>query len=399
MAKKENKPKEITDWAFDTRAVRAGLSPTNEGEHSTPIFMTSSFLFDSAEQAEARFSGSEPGNIYSRFTNPSVRAFEERLTALERGEWCQGTASGMAAVTGLCLAVLQQGDHLIASRSIFGTINVLFDSILPRYGIEVTFVDLANVAEWQAAVQANTKLLFLETPSNPQTAIGDMRAIADVAHKAGAELAVDNCFCTPALQRPFEFGADYVIHSATKYLDGQGRCIGGAILGNNPEREEAIRKFVRTTGPTMSPFNAWVFAKGLEILSLRMKGHCENAQKVAEFLAAQPNVSKVYYPGLSTHPQHELAKAQQSGFGAIVSFEVEGGREAAWKIINNTQLISITANLGDTRSTITHPATTTHGRVSAEDKEKAGVTEGLIRVAVGLEDVNDIIKDIARGLA
>jgi O-succinylhomoserine sulfhydrylase len=391
--------KDISDWAFNTRAVRAGLAPTNEGEHSTPIFTTSSFLFDSAEQAEARFSGDEPGNIYSRFTNPSVRVFEDRLTALENGAWCQGTASGMAAVTGLCLAVLQQGDHLVASRSIFGTINVLFDSILPRYGIEVSFVDLADVADWQAAIKDNTKLLFLETPSNPQTAIGDLRAIADIAHQAGAELAVDNCFCTPALQRPFEFGADYVIHSATKYLDGQGRCIGGAILGNKPEQEETIRKFVRTTGPTMSPFNAWVFTKGLEILSLRMKGHCENAQKVAEFLNTQPNVKQVFYPGLSSHPQHELAKSQQSGFGAIVSFEVEGGREAAWKIINNTSMLSITANLGDTRTTITHPATTTHGRVSDEEKAKAGVTEGLIRIAVGLEDADDIIADIVRGLA
>lgn len=391
--------KDISDWAFNTRAVRAGLAPTNEGEHSTPIFATSSFLFDSAEQAEARFSGDEPGNIYSRFTNPSVRVFEDRLTALEKGAWCQGTASGMAAVTGLCLAVLQQGDHLVASRSIFGTINVLFDSILPRYGIEVSFVDLADVADWQAAIKDNTKLLFLETPSNPQTAIGDLRAIADIAHQAGAELAVDNCFCTPALQRPFELGADYVIHSATKYLDGQGRCIGGAILGNKPEQEETIRKFVRTTGPTMSPFNAWVFTKGLEILSLRMKGHCENAQKVAEFLDAQPNVKRVFYPGLSSHPQHELAKSQQTGFGAIVSFEVEGGREAAWKIINNTSMLSITANLGDTRTTITHPATTTHGRVSDEEKAKAGVTEGLIRIAVGLEDADDIIADIVRGLA
>jgi O-succinylhomoserine sulfhydrylase len=391
--------KDISDWAFNTRAVRAGLAPTNEGEHSTPIFATSSFLFDSAEQAEARFSGDEPGNIYSRFTNPSVRVFEDRLTALEKGAWCQGTASGMAAVTGLCLAVLQQGDHLVASRSIFGTINVLFDSILPRYGIEVSFVDLADVADWQAAIKDNTKLLFLETPSNPQTAIGDLRAIADIAHQAGAELAVDNCFCTPALQRPFEFGADYVIHSATKYLDGQGRCIGGAILGNKPEQEETIRKFVRTTGPTMSPFNAWVFTKGLEILSLRMKGHCENAQKVAEFLDTQPNVKRVFYPGLSSHPQHELAKSQQTGFGAIVSFEVEGGREAAWKIINNTSMLSITANLGDTRTTITHPATTTHGRVSDEEKAKAGVTEGLIRIAVGLEDADDIIADIVRGLA
>ena len=394
-----SKTKNIDDWAFNTRAVRAGLSPTNEGEHSTPIFATSSFLFDSAEQAEARSSGDEPGNIYSRFTNPSVRAFEERLTALEGGQWCQGTASGMAAVTGLCLAVLQAGDHLIASRSVFGTINVLFDSILPRYGIEVTFVELDNLASWQAAIQSNTKLLFLETPSNPQTAIGDMRALAELAHANNAEVAVDNCFCTPALQRPFEFGVDYIVHSATKYLDGQGGCIGGAILGNDLEQEETIRKFVRTTGPTMSPFNAWVFAKGLELLSIRMKAHCENAQKVAEFLDAQENVRKVFYPGLKSHPQHELACAQQSGFGAIVSFEVEGGREAAWKIINNTQLLSITANLGDTRTTITHPATTTHGRVSDEDKQKAGVTEGLIRIAVGLEDANDIIKDITRGLA
>lgn len=393
------KQKDISNWGFNTRAVRAGLAPTNEGEHSTPIFATSSFLFDSAEQAEARFSGDEPGNIYSRFTNPSVRVFEDRLTALEKGLWCQGTASGMAAVTGLCLAVLQQGDHLVASRSVFGTINVLFDSILPRYGIEVTFVDLADLDDWRGAVKPNTKLLFLETPSNPQTAIGDLAAIAKIAHDVGAELAVDNCFCTPALQRPFEFGVDYVIHSATKYLDGQGRCIGGAILGNNPEREELVRKFVRTTGPTMSPFNAWVFTKGLELLSLRMKGHCENAQKVADFLASHSNVKKVFYPGLSSHPQHELAKTQQSGFGAIVSFEVEGGREAAWKIINNTEMVSITANLGDTRTTITHPATTTHGRVSDAEKAKAGVTEGLIRLAVGLEEADDIIKDIATGLA
>lgn len=399
MSAYKSKPKDITNWGFNTRAVRAGLAPTNEGEHSTPIFATSSFLFDSAEQAEARFSGDEPGNIYSRFTNPSVRVFEDRLTALEKGAWCQGTASGMAAVTGLCLAVLQQGDHLVTSRSIFGTINVLFDTILPRYGIEVTFVDLANVAEWQAAIKANTKLLFLETPSNPQTAIGDLKAISDIAHQAGAALAVDNCFCTPALQRPFEFGADYVIHSATKYLDGQGRCIGGAILGNDVEQEETVRKFVRTTGPTMSPFNAWVFTKGLEILSIRMKAHCENAQKVAEFLDAQPNVSKVFYPGLKSHPQYALANSQQTGFGAIVSFEVEGGREAAWKIINNTQMLSITANLGDTRTTITHPATTTHGRVNDTDKALAGVTEGLIRVAVGLEEAEDIIEDLVRGLA
>lgn len=392
-------PQDYSDWSFDTRAVRAGLTPTNEREHSTPIFMTSSFLFDSAEQAAARFAGDEPGNIYSRFTNPSVRVFEDRLTALEEGDWCQGTASGMAAVTSLCLSLLQAGDHIVSSRSIFGTISVLFETILPRLGIEVTFVDLADLASWETAIKPNTKLLFLETPSNPQTAIGDLAALAALAHQHDAWLAVDNCFCTPALQKPFAFGADFIVHSATKYLDGQGRCIGGAILGNNPEHEELIRKFVRTTGPTMSPFNAWVFTKGLETLRIRMKAHCENAQKVADYLEAQPQIAKVFYPGLASHAQHELAKVQQSGFGAIVSFEVAGGREAAWKIINKVEMLSITANLGDTRTTITHPATTTHGRVSDEEKAKAGVTEGLVRIAVGLEEADDIIRDLARGLA
>ena len=392
-------PQDYEDWSFDTRAVRAGLTPTNESEHSTPIFATSSFLFDSAEQAAARFAGDEPGNIYSRFTNPSVRVFEDRLTALEEGQWCQGTASGMAAVTGLCLSLLQAGDHIVSSRSIFGTISVLFETILPRLGIEVTFADLADLDSWKSAIKPNTKLLFLETPSNPQTAIGDVAALTALAHDNGAWLAVDNCFCTPALQKPFALGADFIVHSATKYLDGQGRCIGGAILGVDPEHEETVRKFVRTTGPTMSPFNAWVFTKGLETLRLRMKAHCENAQKVAEYLAAQPQIAKVFYPGLASHPQHELAKQQQNGFGAIVSFEVDGGREAAWKIINNVKMLSITANLGDTRTTITHPATTTHGRVSEAEKAKAGVTEGLVRIAVGLEEADDIIADLARGLA
>lgn len=392
-------PQDYEDWSFDTRAVRAGLTPTNESEHSTPIFATSSFLFDSAEQAAARFAGDEPGNIYSRFTNPSVRVFEDRLTALEEGQWCQGTASGMAAVTGLCLSLLQAGDHIVSSRSIFGTISVLFETILPRLGIEVTFADLADLDSWKSAIKPNTKLLFLETPSNPQTAIGDVAALTALAHDNGAWLAVDNCFCTPALQKPFALGADFIVHSATKYLDGQGRCVGGAILGADPEHEETVRKFVRTTGPTMSPFNAWVFTKGLETLRLRMKAHCENAQKVAEYLAAQPQIAKVFYPGLASHPQHELAKQQQNGFGAIVSFEVDGGREAAWKIINNVKMLSITANLGDTRTTITHPATTTHGRVSDAEKAKAGVTEGLVRIAVGLEEADDIIADLARGLA
>lgn len=391
--------KDLTGLHPDTIAVRAGVSPTNEGEHSTPIFTTSSFLFDSAAQAAARFDGSEEGNIYSRFTNPTVRVFEDRLASLEKGDWCVATASGMAAVSSLCLSLLQAGDHLVASRSLFGTIVVWLETYMPRYGIEVTLVSLTDLDEWQAAIKDNTKLLFVETPSNPTTEVVDIQALAAVGKAKNVPLAVDNCFCTPALQLPLELGADYVVHSATKYLDGQGRCIGGAIVGRDEEAHDTIKKYVRTAGPTLSPFNAWAFIKGMETLRLRMEAQCANALKVAEWLNQQDIVEHVYYPGLKTHPNHEIAKKQQKAFGAIVSFVVKGGQDAAWKVIDSTELVSITANLGDTRTTITHPATTTHGRVPAEQKQKAGIVDGLIRVAVGLEHPDDVIADLQKGLS
>lgn len=390
--------KQQTFTHIETAAIRAGESTSSEGEHSPAIHATSSFVFDSAAHAAARFSGEEPGNIYSRFTNPTVKAFEDRLAAMEKAAWCAGTASGMAAVNTVLFALLKSGDHLVASRSLFGTISVLLDTYLPQFDIEVTLVDLIDTAAWKAAVQDNTKLFFLETPSNPTCEIGDIRQLADIAHAAGADLVVDNCFCTPALQNPIDFGADYIIHSATKYIDGQGRSIGGAICGATPESEEVIRKFIRTTGPSMSPFNAWTFLKGLETLSLRMNAQSDNAQRLCEWLEAHPKVSKVNYPGAKNYPQRELAAKQQRRSGAILSFEVQGGRQAAWSVIDGTEMLSITANLGDTRTTITHPATTTHGRVSDEEKVRAGITEGLIRLSVGLEHSDDIAADLARGL-
>lgn len=391
--------KNPADWQFNTRAVRAGVAPTNEGEHTTPIFATSSFLFDSAEQAAARFAGEEPGNIYSRFTNPTTRVFEERLAALEEGHWATAVSSGMAAVLSTCLATLKAGDHVVASRSLFGTITIFMDVYLTRFGIDVTFVTLSDLDDWQNAIRPNTKLLFLETPSNPLTELGDIAALADIAHAANALLVVDNCFCTPALQQPLNLGADLIVHSATKYLDGQGRSIGGAVVGRDEKLKDQLEKFVRTAGPTLSPFNAWLFIKGLETLSLRMQAQSANALRVATWLAARDSVAAVHYPGLQTHPQHALAKAQQRDFGAILSFELKGGQTAAWEAINNTQLLSITANLGDTRTTITHPFTTTHGRVSEAEKIKAGVTPGLVRLAVGLEDAGDIINDLAGAVA
>lgn len=386
------------EYALETLAVRAGQQRTAEGEQGEPIFTTSSFVFESAAQAAARFSGDEPGNIYSRFTNPTVRTFEQRLAALEGGESCVATASGMSAILATCLGLLRSGDHIVASHSIFGSTTMLFNNYLSRYGIETSYVDPTDLDQWQQAVRPSTRLFFLETPSNPLTQLADLKAIADVAHNNKALLAVDNCFCTPALQRPLALGADIVIHSATKYLDGQGRCIGGAVVGDAETVGKDVFGFLRTAGPTMSPFNAWVFLKGLETLNLRMRAHCENAQALAEWLEQQSGVRRVHYPGLSSHPQHELAQQQQSGFGGIVSFEVEGGKEAAWRVIDNTRLLSITANLGDAKTTITHPATTTHGRLSAEQLQEAGIEQGLIRVAVGLENIEDIQTDLARGL-
>ena len=389
---------EFDEYGFDTLAVRAGQLRTGECEQSEPIFPTSSYVFASAAEAAARFSGGVPGNIYSRFTNPTVRTFEQRLAALEGGERCIATSSGMSAILSTFMALLKAGDHIVSSRAIFGTTTVLCTNYMAKFGVETSFVDLVNVDAWKAAIKPNTKLLFLETPSNPLTEIADIRALADLAHQHGALLVVDNCFCTPALQRPLELGADIIIHSATKYLDGQGRCIGGAVVGKEEVVGKDVYGFLRTAGPTMSPFNAWVFLKGLETLRLRMEAHCKNAQRLAEWLEAQPQVTRVNYPGLKSHPQHELAARQQSGFGGVLSFEVQGGKEEAWTLIDATRLISITANLGDTKSTITHPATTTHGRLTPEQRANAGISDGLIRIAVGLEDIEDLQADLARGL-
>jgi O-succinylhomoserine sulfhydrylase len=388
----------LSSLGFDSLAVRAGQVRSAEGEHSEAMFLTSSFVFDSAAHAAARFSGSEAGNIYSRFTNPTVRVFEERLAALEGGERCVATSSGMAAILATCLGLLQAGDHVVSSRSIFGTTNVLFDKYLKKFGINTTFVALTDIAAWKDAITPQTKLFFLETPSNPLCELADIAALAALAHGHDILLAVDNCFCTPALQKPLALGADIVIHSATKYIDGQGRCLGGAVVGRQKEMDEVLG-VVRTCGPSLSPFNAWVFLKGLETLRLRMEAHCDNADHLAQWLAKQPQVECVHYAGLASHPQHDLALKQQRRFGGVLSFEVKGGREAAWCFIDATKLLSITANLGDAKSTITHPASTTHGRLSPEAKAAAGISEGLIRIAVGLEDIADIESDCVRGFA
>jgi len=386
------------NWGFDTRAIRAGQHRTHEGEHSEPIFPTSSYVFASAAAAAARFSGETPGNIYSRFTNPTVRSFEERLATLEGGEKCVATASGMAAILSTCMALLKSGDHIVASRNIFGPTVLLFNNCLGRFGVETSYVSLTDYAAWEKAIKPNTRLLYLETPSNPLTEISDIARLAKLAHAKGCLLVVDNCFCTPALQRPLDLGADIVIHSATKYLDGQGRCIGGAVVGNAELVGKEVYGFLRTAGPSLSPFNAWVFLKGLETLSLRMKAHGAGAQVLAEWLEKQPRVQRVYYPGLASHPQHVLAKQQQTGFGGIVAFEIKGGKEAAWRLIDSVRLFSITANLGDTKSTITHAATTTHGRLTPEQRAEAGISDGLIRISVGLEDVADLKRDLSAGL-
>lgn len=383
---------------FETIAIRTGHRRTHEREHGEPIFTTSSFVFDSAAQAAARFSGDEPGNIYARFTNPTTQNFEQRLAAMEGGESCIATASGMSALMAICVGLLKTGDHIVSSRSVFGTTTVLFERYLTKFGIETTFVNMTNIEDWKAAVKSNTKLFFLETPSNPITEVADIQLLADLAHNSNCLLVVDNCFCTPALQKPLTFGADLIVHSATKYLDGQGRTVGGAVVGNKQLVGEELFAVVRTTGPTMSPFNAWNALKGLETLSLRMKAHSEQAMILAQYLSDHSNIERVFYTGLPSHPQHELAKQQQNGFGGIVSFIVKGGREKAWNVVDQTHMLSITANLGDVKTTITHPATTTHGRLSAEQKHLTGIEDGLIRVAVGLESINDIIVDLSRGL-
>ena len=383
---------------LDTLAVRAGQRRSMEGEHSEAIYTTSSYVFANAAEAAARFSGEQPGNVYSRYTNPTVRTFEDRIAALEGAEQAVATSSGMAAILSTCLALLKSGDHIVCSRSVFGTTTVLLNKFLGKFGVDTSVVPLTDIAAWEAAILPETKLLFLETPSNPLCEVGDLAALSALAKRHNVLLVVDNCFCTPALQRPLSLGADIVIHSATKYLDGQGRCMGGVVLGRSELMDEVLG-FVRSAGPTMSPFNAWVFLKGLETLRLRMEAHSASAMKLACWLDEQAAVEKVFYTGLESHPGHELAAQQQSGFGGVLSFRVVGGRDQAWQVIDSTRILSLTANLGDAKTTIVHPATTTHGRLSAEDKVAAGITENLIRVAVGLEAIEDIKGDLQRGLA
>lgn len=387
----------LDDLHPETLAVRAGTMRSEFGEHSDALHLTSSFVVGSAEEAQLKFTGQIPGYIYSRFTNPTVASFEQRLAALECGERAVATASGMSAILALCMAHLKSGDHIVASSGLFGATIQLFNVYLSKFGITVSYAAQTDVSAWEAAVQPTTKLFFLETPNNPLTEIADIAAIADVAHRHGALLAVDNCFCSPALQQPLKLGADLVVHSATKFIDGQGRVLGGAVVGSNAIIEP-IYLFLRTAGPTLSAFNAWVLLKGLETLGLRMKAHCENALKLAEWLEQQPQVTRVYYPGLKSHPQYELAQRQQTGAGGVLSFELEGGKTAAWALIDAVQLMSRTANLGDTRTTITHPATTSHGRLTAEARALAGITDGMVRISVGLEYIGDLIKDLKTGL-
>ncbi len=386
------------DYSVETQAIRAGQQRTHEGEHSVPIFMTSSYVFDSAEAASLRFTGQEPGNIYSRFTNPTVDTFQKRLAVMEQGERCLAFASGMAAIMAVGMSLLKSGDHVVCSRSVFGNTVLTFQTYFGKFGVETSFVELANLEAWEAAIQPNTQFLFVETPSNPMMELVDIRALAEIAHKKGCLLVVDNVFCTPIMQQPIALGADIVVHSATKYIDGQGRAVGGAVIASEEIIEKYIYPYLRTGGATMSAFNAWIFLSGLETLAVRMKAHCDSAFELAKWLEAQPAVEKVHYPGLESHAQHELAKQQQSHFGAVVSFELKGGKEQAWKLIDGTKMLSITANLGDVKSTITHPASTTHGRLAPEVRLAAGIKDSLVRISVGLENVEDIKRDLLPGL-
>ena len=386
------------EWGLATQAIRTGGLRSSHGEHSESLYLTSSYVFDSAEQAAARFAGSETGNVYSRYTNPTVAVFEARIAAMEAAEMAVATASGMAAILSVCMAFLKSGDHVLCSRNVFGTTTALFNRYFSKFGVEVTFVDLTDLSAWEQAVRSNTRLFFLETPSNPLNEVVDIRAVATIAERASARLVVDNCFCTPALQQPLTLGAHIVVHSATKFIDGQGRCLGGAVAGNKADMTEVLG-FLRTAGPTLSAFNAGVLLKGLETLSLRMKAHSDNALQVAQWLSAQPQIETVFYCGLPSHPQHALAAQQHTGgFGGVLSFRVQGDRAAAWRFINATTMVSLTANLGDAKTTIVHPATTTHGRLTDEERQRAGITENLIRLSVGLEEVRDILADLQRGI-
>ena len=386
------------ECGLDTLAVHAGQVRTQEGEMSEPIFASTSYVFASAAEAAARFSGEKPGNIYSRFTNPTVRVFEQRIAAMEGGERAVATGSGMAAILAAGLGLLKSGDHIVSSNGVFGSTAILFNNYFAKFGIETSYVPLTHIGAWRAAIRPTNRWLFLETPANPLAEVADIAALAALAHEYGCLLVVDNTVCTSALQRPLDLGADIVVTSATKYIDGQGRGLGGAVIGREKEVGGDVYAALRTAGPSMSPFHAWLFLKGLETLAVRMQAHSANALALAQWLEKQAGGEEVYYPGLRSHPQHELAKRQQRGFGGLLSFEVKGGRDAAWRVIDHTRLISITANLGDTKSTITHPATTTHGRLTPEARAAAGIKDNLVRVAVGLENVEDLIADLARGL-
>jgi O-succinylhomoserine sulfhydrylase len=386
------------DYELATKGVRAGQARTEFQEHSEALFLTSSFVFKNARQAAARFAGEDEGMVYTRYTNPTVAMLQDRLAALEGAETCVATASGMSAILTTAMTHLRSGDHVVCSNAVFGATIQLFNNVLSRFGVETTYVSPTKAEQWQRAVRGNTRLFFLETPSNPLTEVSDIAALSAIAKKAGALLAVDNVFCTPALQRPLALGADIVIHSATKYLDGQGRVIAGAVAGSKALVGAPMTAFLRTAGPTLSPFNAWVVLKGLETLELRMFAQSAAALELARWLEARQEVSKVFYPGLPSHPQHELAKRQQRAAGAVLSFEVKGGRAAAWRLIDSTRLVSVTANLGDVKTTIVHPASTTHGRISPEARAAAGIGEGLVRLAVGLEAVADLKADLQRGL-
>jgi O-succinylhomoserine sulfhydrylase len=388
---------------FDTRAVRAGTVRSEFNEHAEALFLTSSFIFDSAAQAAARFSGEDEGFVYSRFANPTVRMFEQRLASLEGGEDCLATSSGMAAILAVCLATLRAGDHVLCGASVFGATTQLFSTLLSRFDVDVTYVRGADAQAWRDAVRPATRLMYCESPSNPLMELVDLEAFAATGRAAGALTIVDNCLCTPALQRPLDFGVDAVIHSATKSIDGQGRVLGGAIVGRREFIRDAVLPVLRTAGPSLSPFNAWVLLKGLETLNLRLRAQSATAAELACFLESHPAVAQVHYPGLARHAQHALAARQQQAFGAVLSFGLRGRREdlrrLAWRTIDATRLMSITANLGDTRTTITHPASTTHSRLSAQQREEAGIGEGLIRVAVGLESLADLQEDLGNALA
>jgi len=398
-SKDNNQPAAISVAAYQqaTLAIRGGYQRSHEAEHSEAMFLTSSYVFDNAELAARHFSNELKGNVYSRYTNPTVGAFEKRLAAMEGGEQAVATSSGMAATLSIVMALLQSGDHILCSKDVFGSTRVMLNNYIVKFGIQVSYVSLTDLDAWQQAIQPNTKMLFCESPSNPMSEIADLEVLAALSKQAGALFVVDNCFCTPVLQKPLQWGADIVVHSATKYLDGQGRCLGGAVVGNS-ELMEKVVGFLRAAGPTMSPFNAWVFLKGLETLRIRMQAHSSNAAELATWLKDHPKVTKVFYAGLEDHPGHSLAKKQQSDFGGVLSFSVAGGREQAWKVVDNTRMLSLTANLGDTKTTIVHPATTTHGRLSDEERQQAGIGENLIRIAVGLEDIVDIKNDLQLGL-